>query len=67
MNEHFIKISKCISSSITKEQFDSCERLVEFFEYRFCKKNKSSSDAKKLLRNLIHKLCTSKVSCNIYN
>ena len=67
MNDHFIKISNCISSSVTREHFNSCERLLEGFEKRYCRKNEDEKTAKKLLKNLIHKLCTSKVSCNIYN
>jgi hypothetical protein len=67
MNSSFIKISNCISSSVTKEQFNSCEKLLEGFENRYCKNGEDVKMAKKLLKNLIHKLCTSKVSCNIYN
>lgn len=64
MNEYYIKISKCINSSTTKEQLNSCEKLIEFFEFKFCKKYKDSKYAKNLLKNLINQLCIVK---DIYN
>jgi hypothetical protein len=67
MNEFYIKISKCIDSSLTKEHFNSCERMIEFFEFKYCAKPIDKIYSRKLLRNLIHKLCVAKDLCNIYN
>lgn len=67
ITKYYIKICICIDSCVTKEHFDSCERLLEFFEFKFCKKNSDIKYSKGLLKNLIHKLCVAKDICNIYN
>jgi hypothetical protein len=67
INKFYVKICYCIDSSLTKEHFDCCERLIEFFEFKFCKNYSDSKYAKGLLKNLIHRLCVAKDLCNIYN
>lgn len=67
MNKEFIKISKCISSCEKRVHFESCEKMIDFFHFKFCKKSKEKELAKKLFKNLIHKLHSAKQSFNIYN
>lgn len=62
MNKEFIKISNCISSCEKKVHFDSCEKMIYFFEFKFCKKNKKKDLAKKLLETLVNKLKSAKES-----
>ena len=58
MNDHYIKINKCIHSSKTTAQFESCEKLISNFENLFL--IKKSKYAKKLVKNLIHDLSFAK-------
>jgi len=61
MNEHYIKINKCIDSSKTKSHFEACEKLISNFENLFCsKKSKNKKYTKGLLKNLVHNLSVSK-------
>ena len=61
MNDHYIKINKCIHSSKTTAQFESCEKLISNFENLFhTKKGQDSQYAKKLVKNLIHDLSFAK-------
>lgn len=58
INDHYIKINKCIHSSKTTAQFESCEKLISNFENLFLiKKGKYT---KKLVKNLIHDLSFAK-------
>ena len=57
MNEHYIKIKKCIDSSKTELQFQSCENLIDNFSNKFCLKNYGDcSYAKILVKNLQNSL-----------
>ena len=61
MNDHYIKINKCIESSKTKSHFDSCEKLILNFENLFCsKQSKNTKYTKGLLKNLVHNLSVAK-------
>ena len=61
MNDHYIKINKCIESSKTKSHFDSCEKLISNFENLFCdKQSKNKKYTKGLLKNLVHNLSVAK-------
>jgi len=61
MNEHYIKINKCIDSSKTRAHFEACEKLISNFENLFCsKKSKNKKYTKGLIKNLIHNLSTVK-------
>lgn len=61
MNEHYIKINKCIDSSKTYKQFESCENLISIFSDRFCDKEyEDCKQAKTLLKNLLHNLTYNK-------
>lgn len=61
MNEHYIKINKCIDSSSTRSHFECCERLISNFENYF-KLNKGHDPKyiKKLVDNMVHNLVSSK-------
>jgi hypothetical protein len=67
VNREFIKISNCISSCEKRVHFETCEKMIDFFHFKFCKKNKEEDLSKKLLSNLIRKLQSAKESFNIYN
>ena len=61
MNEHYIKINKCIDSSNTTAQFECCERLISNFENLFnTKKGKDCEYTKKLVKNMVHNLVSTK-------
>jgi hypothetical protein len=61
MNDHYIKINKCIHSSKTTAQFESCEKLISNFKNLFLtKKGKNCNYTKKLVKNLIHDLSFAK-------
>jgi len=61
MNDHYIKINKCIESSSTTAQFDSCEKLISNFEKYFkLKKGQDPKYTKKLVDNMVHNLVSSK-------
>ena len=53
MNDHYIKINKCIDSSKTKTQFESCEKLISNFKKLFFnKRGKDCEYTKKLVENM---------------
>ena len=61
MNEHYIKINKCIDSSKTISQFESCEKLILNFENYFkLKKGLDQKYIKKLVDNMSHNLTSTK-------
>lgn len=61
MNNHYIKINKCIESSKTKSQFESCEKLISNFEKYFeLKKGHDRKYKKKLVDNMFRNLISSK-------
>jgi hypothetical protein len=61
INDHYIKINKCIESSKTKSHFEACEKLISNFENLFCtKKCKNKKYTKGLIKNLIHHLSLAK-------
>jgi hypothetical protein len=61
MNEHYIKINKCIDSSNTTAHFECCERLISNFENLFdAKKVQDSQYTKKLVKNMVHNLTSTK-------
>jgi len=61
MNDHYIKINKCIESSNTRAQFESCEKLISNFENYFkLKKGHDRKYTKKLVDNMVHNLVSSK-------
>ncbi len=61
MNEHYIKINKCINSSKTKTQFESCEKLITNFKKLFFnKRGKDCEYTKKLVKNMSDNLSSTK-------
>jgi len=61
MNDHYIKINKCIDSSNTTAHFECCERLISNFENLFyTKKGQDSQYTKKLVKNMVHNLTSTK-------
>ena len=61
MNDHYIKINKCIESSNTKVHFECCERLISNFENLFYKKRKKDCEyTKKLVENMSSNLSSTK-------
>jgi hypothetical protein len=56
-----MKINKCIESSKTKTQFDSCEKLINNFQNLFIdKKGQDFKYMKKLVENMTHNLISAK-------
>jgi len=61
MNDHYVKIKKCIDSSKTRAHFEACEKLISNFENLFCsKKCKNKKYTKGLINNLVHSLSLAK-------
>lgn len=61
MNNHYIKINKCIETSKTKTQFESCEKLITNFENLFIdKKGQDFKYVQKLVKNMSDNLTSTK-------
>ena len=57
MNDHFIKINKCIESSNTMIHFNCCEKLICNFQKMFyTKKRKEAEKVKKLVQSMVENL-----------